>query len=447
LGELKDILLNFGAIAGFAGIVGLAVLAMLYFSQARDVRRLREWAGREPERAGEIELRAQQIASQAIAQAYQSMANRQSEASAAAGIAEEAGVDIASAPLVATDAGETHVAEAAEAPAAEDVELSHQETQAHDVVAHEFGGETADDGEQIAGEEQGAEPAEAEHGEEESVAAAHPFEVAAAANASAGDTIVHPAPSDDEHEDDDHDEHHDEGADEPAAEDPAPSLLTPSTPAAARAAAPLPPLPPLDTSEFRAANPPGSVTASSTTPPIPDYYLSTGATGSGHFEPVDPPSDHRSRVPFAVAGVLVAIFAVILIATQLVGGNDDTKTGTGKTPSSQKATSNTSNNRNPRINRAAVTVAMLNGTDQAGIAATAASGLNKAGFTDTTTGNLGDGTNHPTSTVYYAPGSKLEAQEVAKELAITDVKPATDDVLGKGGSVPVIVVLGADFQQ
>jgi hypothetical protein len=31
----------------------LAVLALLYFSQARDVRRLREWAGRAPERAGE----------------------------------------------------------------------------------------------------------------------------------------------------------------------------------------------------------------------------------------------------------------------------------------------------------------------------------------------------------------------------------------------------------
>ena len=86
LGDVKDILLNFGAIAGFAGIVGLAVLAMLYFSQARDVRRLREWAGREPERAGEVELRAQQIASQAIAQAYESMAYRQEEASAAAGI-------------------------------------------------------------------------------------------------------------------------------------------------------------------------------------------------------------------------------------------------------------------------------------------------------------------------------------------------------------------------
>jgi hypothetical protein len=34
-----------------AAFLGLAVLALLYFSQARDVRRLRDWAGRAPERS------------------------------------------------------------------------------------------------------------------------------------------------------------------------------------------------------------------------------------------------------------------------------------------------------------------------------------------------------------------------------------------------------------
>jgi hypothetical protein len=40
-----------GAYFGFAAFLGLSILALLYFSQARDVRRLREWAGRAPERA------------------------------------------------------------------------------------------------------------------------------------------------------------------------------------------------------------------------------------------------------------------------------------------------------------------------------------------------------------------------------------------------------------
>jgi hypothetical protein len=46
-----------GSYAGFAAVVGLALLSALYFSQARDVKRLRDWAGRAPERAAEQEAR------------------------------------------------------------------------------------------------------------------------------------------------------------------------------------------------------------------------------------------------------------------------------------------------------------------------------------------------------------------------------------------------------
>jgi hypothetical protein len=53
-----------GSYVGLASFLGLAILALLYFSQARDVRRLREWAGRAPERATEIERTAQIPATQ-----------------------------------------------------------------------------------------------------------------------------------------------------------------------------------------------------------------------------------------------------------------------------------------------------------------------------------------------------------------------------------------------
>jgi hypothetical protein len=52
---LAEIVQEIGAAAGWAAVVGLAVLAALYFSQARDVKRLREWAGRAPERSGPAE--------------------------------------------------------------------------------------------------------------------------------------------------------------------------------------------------------------------------------------------------------------------------------------------------------------------------------------------------------------------------------------------------------
>jgi hypothetical protein len=49
---LPEIVQEIGAAAGLAAVVGLVVLSALYFSQARDVKRLREWAGRAPERSG-----------------------------------------------------------------------------------------------------------------------------------------------------------------------------------------------------------------------------------------------------------------------------------------------------------------------------------------------------------------------------------------------------------
>jgi LytR cell envelope-related transcriptional attenuator len=49
-----DLVERVGSYVGLAAFLGLAILALLYFSQARDVRRLREWAGRAPERATDL---------------------------------------------------------------------------------------------------------------------------------------------------------------------------------------------------------------------------------------------------------------------------------------------------------------------------------------------------------------------------------------------------------
>jgi hypothetical protein len=50
---VEQVIKDIGAFAGLGAFLGLAVLSLLYFSQARDVRRLREWAGRAPERDAE----------------------------------------------------------------------------------------------------------------------------------------------------------------------------------------------------------------------------------------------------------------------------------------------------------------------------------------------------------------------------------------------------------
>lgn len=58
-----------GAILGFVAFAGLAVLVFMIFQQARHLRRLREWAGRSPERALADSERVAESAAEAVEEA------------------------------------------------------------------------------------------------------------------------------------------------------------------------------------------------------------------------------------------------------------------------------------------------------------------------------------------------------------------------------------------
>lgn len=73
-----DLIERIGPVVGIVAFLGLAVLAFLIFQQAREVRRLREWAGRAPERAEEA------------AEASLAAAEARGEAAEEAAISEEA---------------------------------------------------------------------------------------------------------------------------------------------------------------------------------------------------------------------------------------------------------------------------------------------------------------------------------------------------------------------
>ena len=59
-----ELIKEIGAFAGLAAFLGLALLAMLAFSQGRDIRRLREWAGSAPERDNERKEATSTVAAQ-----------------------------------------------------------------------------------------------------------------------------------------------------------------------------------------------------------------------------------------------------------------------------------------------------------------------------------------------------------------------------------------------
>lgn len=61
---MLDALEQIGSIAGLAAFLGLGVLALLSFTQARDIRRLRDWAGSAPERDAERKETTSTIAAQ-----------------------------------------------------------------------------------------------------------------------------------------------------------------------------------------------------------------------------------------------------------------------------------------------------------------------------------------------------------------------------------------------
>src|ERR1039458_4812145 len=66
--SLSSSVTQVGALAAFAALLGIAILSLLVFSQARELRRLREWAGRAPERAAEGE---QRVSAEAAARVQQ----------------------------------------------------------------------------------------------------------------------------------------------------------------------------------------------------------------------------------------------------------------------------------------------------------------------------------------------------------------------------------------
>ena len=61
---MLNLIKEIGAFAGLASFLGLILLALLSFTQARDIRRLREWAGSAPERDTERKESTSAVAAQ-----------------------------------------------------------------------------------------------------------------------------------------------------------------------------------------------------------------------------------------------------------------------------------------------------------------------------------------------------------------------------------------------
>jgi hypothetical protein len=386
--KIPHVVEQIGSLAGFAAVAGFAILSALYFSQARDVKRLREWAGRAPERAAGGVVPGYQAVPGRTTPGVQRVAQRppivppQTQAGVAGSAPPAAPIPSIIPSPAATTAGEPQTGEETAATNGAPPDESDATGDTHE--------ESQKDG---APEEGDAKKEEREDG-----------------------STSDPEPS-------------------------SPGPPKPATPAGGRppsvAAPPLdppfgsrpapPPLPPRPT-----VPPPRRIPAGR--PPAPD----SSVLGAASRAP-DPPRKGRDPryVALVVAGVLIVGAAAAVGVPKLLSGGGQSGS---KAPAKKAGQTGTV----PVATRPGdITVSVLNGTSVPGLAAQVGDRIEADGFTLGTVSNA-SGPQRPDSVAMYAVGHQRDARSVARKLSIRAVQLIDAQSQAIAGDATVVVVVGSD---
>lgn len=452
-----EIIEQIGSYAGLASVVGLAILSVLYFSQARDVKRLREWAGRAPERAADQPAVLQPVPGRAAGQPQPAPAQQAPRpgapppvpaAASAAGARPAAttpaaqGAQPAHAGANAGNAGAPSpaTAQAAAAPAGQNKQPA--------TAGANAGGATAPAHAQVAGGASAPAAAEAK------AATQAPDQPAGAptkpdAPAEAEATAATQAPTR-------------PGGPEPST----PAAPRPGTPGDPRPAAPAVPggsPAPGAPSTPAAARPQGASAAPAGTPPPSAARVPAQARPSPQQTVILPPP----RVPWyrrlvanprylalAIAGVLIvgggAAFGIVQLVGEDEGGGATPQASEGPARGGAGAGGGGGGERGePRpaaVNPANVSVAVLNGTLVPGLAAQIGDRVERFGFRLGTVAN-GSDQQRAESVVLFSPGHRREAMAVGRRLGIPQRERVDPESQALAGDATVVVIAGADKTQ
>jgi hypothetical protein len=445
--QIPDVVEQAGAIAGFASVIGLAILSALYISQARDVRRLREWAGRAPERAAEMGASGQQaqapVPGRVVAQPQRPPGAVKPVPGAAApapgtpapGVTAPAQANGDAAPAVAKEGekpagvGAEKDSEAAEAAAGADgqkAEEADSTTPATDKPESDKAGEAASEQPPAPAKPGMPAPASAAAAAASTpAAAAGAGAAAAAASAPAAPASKPPAP----------------GA--PAGGSPAPGTPAPGAPAGG---------PPKSGPVAQPQRPPGSVLPPRTgTMPtvrrLPTATAAGGRPGSPATSVLGPSGQQPPKkrnplyIALAVIGVLLVGAAAAVGVPALVDGADDDPAKPTETTAAKKKKA-------APVKPDAITVAVLNGTTIPGLAAQVGDQVDQEGFTLGTVSNASQTQGQRANSVaMYARGHQRDARSVARRLRIQNVQPVDADSQAIAGDASVVVIVGSDKTQ
>ena len=431
--KVNEDLKTIGALAGLAAVPGLGVLSLLYFGQAREVRRLREWAGRAPERAAELEARVTQEAQRRI-QSPPTQPGPRPATAPATPAGKGNGVASTTPGQPATAAAQAAAGAAAGADAKPDGEKAGEEAKEGAAAEAKPDAEKAEDAKQA----EGAKPGEkAKEGEEAKTAdgagkkADEADKPAVGAPAAAAATSAAPAAS----------------ATAAPPQQPAtgssPPRTGPGTAAATAASSavrphsPAPPIPPRPPAPARATPAPSAT--------LPPRNRVTGGAAAL--------TDRLGRHGLlAVGAILLALIVTGVVIASVVGGGGGGKS-TPPAPNSVgaapaiKATGNGAAPAAAKAQRAQTSVAVLNGTTVTGLARSVANRLEEQGFTTVAVTDAANQTQSDTK-VEFGNGHAAEARDVARTLKVppAQVVPLTQiesDVAGPNAEV--VVLVGQNF--
>ena len=189
----------------------------------------------------------------------------------------------------------------------------------------------------------------------------------------------------------------------------------------------------------------------------------TRPLGEARFDVFE--QDHGSRqrgrrLPLAIGLVALVVIIGGVVAILSSSSSNSTGNGTKTTVAKTKTSSTTGKHKGTKHKGApfvasSVSVAVLNGTSRAGLAADVSTALSGAGYQKGSVTNAAS-QNDPKTTVYFTSGYKSAADHVAKQLKLSDasVKPATQSAIHSCATSPtgsttscsgnVIVSVGQD---
>jgi hypothetical protein len=388
---LADHVQSIGSYFGFAAVVGLGVLSLLYFAQAREVKRLRDWAGRSPERDAELAQRVQADAQRRVVQP-------------------------AGAPRPGAQPGSPHTAAAQQADAARKAAAA--------AVMEKF--QTSAPGSAPVVGPPGQLDRPAASPAEGATATPAPGTVAAPT-----DKPVPPASGD-------------ASATTAAPDAAAPTAASAGAAAAAARQAGAPARTPTlsngaggqDTHESAAARP-------APLPDLPARPRVTPAPTSRH----DDDESGGPRIGLIVAGSAGVVAVAVVLVLLLTGGSDKPTAsneigGSSPTPATSKPSASSAT----KVNRKATQIAVLNGTTQTGLARNVGNKLESSGFTILSVGDNAD-QQISTTTISYAAGSDKAAKVVAQIMGAPSsaVQPIdTNTATAVSPAAKIVVVVGKD---